>query len=61
MTVEMLNAVVGDGGGKLERVKKKTPANCGTRTVTRRMQVNRKIAVLEPQCVMHKSTGKLWY
>ena len=45
MTVEMLNAVVGDGGGKLERVKKKL----------------RQIAVLELRRVACKSTGKLRY
>ena len=59
MTVEMLNAVVGDGGSKLKRMKKKIPANRGTRTAMRHAQVNRKIAVLEPRRVACKSTGKL--
>ena len=45
MTVEMLNAVVGDGGGKLERVKKKL----------------QQIVVLELRRIACKSTRKLWY
>ena len=61
MTVEMLNAVVGDGGSKLERVKKKLWQIAVLELQCVACKSTGKIAVLEPRHVMHKSTRKLWH